>query len=132
MMTNGTILRKLRERKHLSQKEIAEKLDVAQSTYSQWESDLSSYKVDMLPKLAEVLDVDIVELIPKGTTVKIVNNSNNNNGSVNAFQVQMDARKLHDDLFSSYEAIIKAKDEIIESKKEVIEMLRSETAKLRE
>lgn len=130
-MTNGTILRKLRERKQLSQKEIAEKLDVAQSTYSQWESDLSTYKVDMLPKLAEVFDVDVTELIPKGTTVKIVNNSNNNDGSVNAFHVQMDARKLHDDLFSSYEAIIKAKEEIIESKKEVIAMLRDEISKLK-
>lgn len=85
----------------------------------------------MLPKLAEVFDVDVTELIPKGTTVKIVNNSNNNDGSVNAFQVQMDARKLHDDLFSSYESIIKAKDEIIEGKKELIIMLRDEISKLK-
>lgn len=48
-MTNGTILRKLRERKHLSQKEIAEKLDIAQSTYSQWESDISSLKLICCP-----------------------------------------------------------------------------------
>lgn len=129
-MSNGVILRKLRGRKRLSQKEVAERLDVSQSTYSQWESDLSSYKIDMLPKLAEVFDVDVTELIPKGTSVKIVNNSNNNDGSVNAFEVQMDARKLHDDLFSSYDTIIKAKDAIIESKEEIIKMLRTEISKL--
>lgn len=131
-MTNGTVLRKLRERKRLSQKEVADRLNISQSTYSQWESDISSYKIDTLPKLADVFDTDITELIQTGTTVKIVNNSNNTDSSVNAFHVQMDAKKLHDDLFGSYESIIKAKDAIIESKNDVIQMLRKEIARLSE
>ena len=128
-MTIGTRLRKFREQKRLSQKEVADLLNVSQSAYCQWESDTTSYKLELLPKLADIFDVDVTDLIPNNTTVKIVNNSNNTENSVKGFHIQMDAKKLHDDLFKSYEEIIKSKEAIIASKDELIKMLKAELDK---
>ena len=68
-MTYGTKLRKIREKNKLSQQEIADQLQISQSTYSQWESDLTTFKVEYLPKLAEIFKIDVTELIPEGTVV---------------------------------------------------------------
>jgi len=73
-MTYGTKLRKIREKNKLSQQVIADQLQISQSTYSQWESDLTTFKVEYLPKLAEIFKIDVTELIVEGTVVKVMNN----------------------------------------------------------
>ena len=52
-MTFGTKLHKLREKTCLSQQEVADLIGVSQNTYSRWESDLCTFKIEYLPKLAE-------------------------------------------------------------------------------
>jgi len=116
-MTFGTKLHKLRERNRLSQQEIADFIGVSQNTYSRWESDLSTFKIEYLPKLAEVFKVEASELIPQGTTVIIVNNSDNKDNSVKGFEINMDARELYRDLLAS-------KDEVIRLLKEENERLK--------
>jgi len=116
-MTFGTKLHKLRERNRLSQQEVADFIGVSQNTYSRWESDLSTFKIEYLPKLAEVFKVEASELIPQGTTVKIVNNSDNKDNSVKGFEINMDARELYRDLLAS-------KDEVIRLLKEENERLK--------
>ncbi len=109
-MTFGTKLRKHREKRRLSQREVAEQLDIAQATYCNWEMDVSSCRVDYLPKLAQVLDVDIMELLPEGTVVKVMNNQNqkNHDTSVVGFEVTMsDSRALYVELLSSKDEIIR-------------------------
>jgi transcriptional regulator with XRE-family HTH domain len=107
-MTYGTKLHQFREKSRLSQQEVAEKLGIGQSTYSQWESDQSTFKVEYLTKLAEIYDVDATELIPQGTTVKIVNSGNQKiDNSVIGFEITMDARELYKDLLNSKDEIIR-------------------------
>lgn len=63
-MTIGTTLRKLRLLRRLSQREMADHLNVSQSTYSAWESDKSAPKSSKLPVLAELLQVAVAALLP--------------------------------------------------------------------
>jgi transcriptional regulator with XRE-family HTH domain len=116
-MTFGTKLHKLREKNRLSQQEVADLIGVSQNTYSRWESDLSTFKIEYLSKLAEAFKVEATDLIPQGTTVKIVNNKDNKDTSVNGFEINMDARELYKDL--------------LDSKNEVIRLLREENERLK-
>ncbi len=100
-MTFGTKLLKLREKARLTQQEVAEQIGVEPHTYGRWESDLNSFKVEYLIKLAEVFKVEPTELIPQGTVVKIVNNTDNKDSSVNGFEIKMDARELYKELLDS-------------------------------
>ncbi len=71
-----------------------------------WENDESHFKLDHLPKLAEILQVDPSDLLPEGSVVKIVNNTENKDNSVNAFEVKMDERFLSEKLLKSLEETI--------------------------
>lgn len=102
----GTQLRKFRDRRKISQQDIADQLDVAQTTVWNWENDESHFKLDHLPKLAEILQVDPSDLLPEGSVVKIVNNTENKDNSVNAFEVKMDERFLSEKLLKSLEETI--------------------------
>jgi transcriptional regulator with XRE-family HTH domain len=120
----GTQLRKLRDKRHLSQQEIADQLNVAQTTVWNWENDESHFKLDHLPKLAEILQVDPADLLPEGSVVKIVNNKENKDNSVNAFEVKMDERVLS-------EKLLKSLEETIALLKEQNQVLREENALLK-
>jgi transcriptional regulator with XRE-family HTH domain len=121
-MTFGTKLLKLREKNRLSQQEVADLIGVSQNTYSRWESDLSTFKIEFLPKLAEVFKVDPTELIPQGTTVNIVNSGSQKiDNSVVGFEINMDAKELYKDLLAS-------KNEIIRLLKDEIDKLRNKVA----
>jgi transcriptional regulator with XRE-family HTH domain len=58
-MTYGTILRNLRIKNNLSQTEVANNVELDQSTYSRIESDLSEPKASVLMKLAKYYQVDV-------------------------------------------------------------------------
>ena len=56
-------LKIFRERKGLTQENVAEALNVVRQTISKWEKGISVPDADMLIRLAEVLDVSVSELI---------------------------------------------------------------------
>ena len=53
----------LRREQGLSQEELASKLGVSRQAVSKWERDLSCPDVSSLPRLAEILEVSIDELM---------------------------------------------------------------------
>ncbi|WP_293870894.1 helix-turn-helix transcriptional regulator [Flavobacterium sp.] len=55
-MTTGIKLKLLREKRKLSQEELAYKIGVVQATIGNWERG-KSIKVDYIPKLADILEV---------------------------------------------------------------------------
>ena len=63
MKTFDKNLKQLRIRRNLKQEELAEKLHVTRQTVSGWETGRRQPDLDMLKKLAEVLDIDMQELI---------------------------------------------------------------------
>ncbi len=86
MTTISKNLRKLREKNTtFGQAEMAKLLGVGQNTYSTWESGSSDIKSEYLPKIAEILGVELKDLYAsEGSKIEITqNNSDNKDNSIN-------------------------------------------------
>ena len=59
----GDTIRRLREKKKLTQKELAQKLMVSDKTISKWETNKGLPDLSILPELANVLSVSVPELL---------------------------------------------------------------------
>jgi transcriptional regulator with XRE-family HTH domain len=116
MTTYGTKLSQLRNKAKLSQQEVADFIGISRSTYNSWESDQASYKVEYLTQLADVFKVSPLELLPNANPIKIVNNHDNKDNSINAFEVSVDAKELYKELLSSKDEIIAMLKEQLNSK----------------
>lgn len=72
-MKIGDKLLELRKNKHLSQEEVAEKLNVTRQTVSKWETDQSMPDFDKIAPLCELYEISADELLT-GKTVESVDN----------------------------------------------------------
>lgn len=72
----GTVIKELREKKSLTQAELAKKLCVSDKTVSKWETAKGYPDISLLESIAMVLGVSVTELI-SGNTVSNVNVSAN-------------------------------------------------------
>lgn len=61
--TLGMMIASLRKEKRMTQIELAEKMGVTDKAVSKWERDLACPDVSTLPKLAEVFDISVDELM---------------------------------------------------------------------
>ena len=61
--TFGRMISSLRKEKGMTQLELAEKMGVTDKAVSKWERDLSFPDINSIPKLAEVFEVSIDELM---------------------------------------------------------------------
>lgn len=61
----GNNIKIARKNKFMTQEQLAERLDVVRQTVSKWEKNLSVPDADLLEKLADVLDVNIQDLLGK-------------------------------------------------------------------
>lgn len=77
MTTLGTKLIQLRKQRKLSQPKAAQIFEVAQSTYSEWESDKAIPKAENYLKIAEFYNVDLKELITGEPNISIKNKNGN-------------------------------------------------------
>ena len=72
----GAVIKKLREKNHLTQSELAEKLCVSDKTVSKWENAKGYPDISLLEPIAKVFGISITELIT-GNPVSNVNVSAN-------------------------------------------------------
>jgi len=68
----GAVIKKLREKQHFTQAELAEKLSVSDKTVSKWETAKGYPDISLLEPLADVFQVSVTELISGNA----VNNAN--------------------------------------------------------
>ncbi len=61
--TLGMMISSLRKEKGMTQLELAEKMGVTDKAVSKWERDLSFPDISSIPKLAEIFDVSVDELM---------------------------------------------------------------------
>ncbi len=61
--TMGEIISTLRKNKNMTQNELALKMNVTDKAVSKWERNISCPDINSLPKLAEVLDTSVEELL---------------------------------------------------------------------
>jgi transcriptional regulator with XRE-family HTH domain len=73
-MTLGKKLSELRG--IVKQSQVAYDLEISQSTYSDWENDISTPKRDNLVKLANYFKVDVNELLEEVYNIKVKNKEN--------------------------------------------------------
>ena len=59
----GEVISTLRKEKGMTQKELADKLNITDKAVSKWERDISLPDTATIPKLAEVLEVSVDELM---------------------------------------------------------------------
>ena len=68
--TLGMMISLLRKEKGMTQLELAEKMGVTDKAVSKWERDLSFPDINSIPKLAEVFEVSMDELMQVKTETK--------------------------------------------------------------
>ena len=84
-MSIGDNLRVIRNRKNISQQEVADFLGVDRKTYVSWEAGMADIKSSYIPKLAEFLHVEINDLFREKSADIVINqhNTDNKDGSIN-------------------------------------------------
>ena len=84
-MSIGNNIRKIRNKKNVSQQEIADFLGVDRKTYVSWEAGAADIKSSYIPKLAEFLHVEIGDLFKDkaGDIVITQHNTDNKDSSIN-------------------------------------------------
>lgn len=68
--TMGETIAELRKNRGMTQKELAEQMNVTDKAVSKWERDLSCPDIHSIPRLAEVLEVSVEELMHVTQTEK--------------------------------------------------------------
>ena len=74
--TLGMMISSLRKEKGMTQLELAEKMGVTDKAVSKWERDLSFPDINSIPKLAEVFEISVDELMQVKTATKENMNKN--------------------------------------------------------
>lgn len=68
--TLGTMISSLRKDKGMTQLELAEIMGVTDKAISKWERDLSCPDINSIPKLAEILEISVDDLMQGKTETK--------------------------------------------------------------
>lgn len=123
-------LKKLRENEGMSQKKLAEKLGLSQSTIGMWESGKNSPEYSNLLKLAEIFNVSVSELTENESFEIEKDPHNNSNKEQKQIKSKNDLEKIIQDyvvnkeLFQpdsdSYEDLKKIMAEIISNNENII------------
>jgi DNA-binding XRE family transcriptional regulator/desulfoferrodoxin (superoxide reductase-like protein) len=72
----GAVIRKLREKKKMTQEELAGKLFVSSKAVSKWETGQGFPDVSLIEPLAKALDISVIELL-SGENIRNINRSAN-------------------------------------------------------
>ena len=117
-------IRVMREINQWSQEEMAEKLAMSANGYAKIERGQSSLSIDKLKQIAQIFNIDMVDLIANQDKTFFFsigdNNVNSHNlNSMDKFQLLLDAK----------DELLKQKDKEIEALKEIIALLKANVEK---
>lgn len=68
MKTVRTVLQTGRKKKHLTQQQVADKLQIALRSYQHYEYEERKIPLDVAVSLSKLLDVDIYDLVGRNST----------------------------------------------------------------
>ncbi|MCF7521980.1 helix-turn-helix domain-containing protein [Neisseria sp. ZJ106] len=112
-------IRMFRELHHLSQEEMANRMNMSLSGYAKLERGETKLHYDKLVQIAQIFNIDVVDLIDSDKGVVFFMNENGDNTSANYYSsnesmiVEVEKLKL----------ILSHKDELLEQKQKEIESL---------
>ena len=72
----GAVIRKLREKKNMTQEELAEKIFVSSKAVSKWETGQGFPDISLIEPLAQALGISVIELL-SGEDIRNCNKSSN-------------------------------------------------------
>jgi len=100
VMSISDNLKKIRNRRNVSQQEVADFLGIDRKTYVNWESGSADIKSSFVPKLAEFLNVDINDLFREKPAKIIINqqNTDNKDNSINGIVILLTDKSAVDQL----------------------------------
>lgn len=125
-------IRDIREDKHLTQADMAEKLNLSETGYAKIERGESKLNIDRIQQIANVLEVNLADLIPFGDDAVIIfNNSNDNFSNSNNFSLAFGNNTLEQEIAKLHELLI-MKNDVISSREREIELLKQQVATLNE
>lgn len=120
----GNKIRELREKKGISTKDFASKLDIDISTLNRIENGkINSFKPALLQKIAKGLNVGLAELFDQNATIAIQQNEQGNN--INVLNQEIKSEKIQE----LYEELLKTKDTLIATLQQQIEFLKVQSGK---
>lgn len=130
-MTIHQNIRTFREKQDISQETMAEQLNMSLSGYGKIERGVTKLNMDKLQKIAQILQVDIIELInTEHQGVVIVTNDNFTGNSViqstyyEDKNIELEKLKLS---VAHYQELLTQKDNEILALKEIIALLKAKT-----
>lgn len=122
-------IRILREMNHLSQEDMAEKLNMSSSGYAKIERGETKLYLEKLQQIAHILNIDIIELInsPERNICFLINensqSSSNYYANNDALIIENEKLKL---AINYKDELLSQKDNEISSLKEIITLLKSQ------
>ncbi|RYE59391.1 MAG: XRE family transcriptional regulator [Sphingobacteriales bacterium] len=115
----GDKIRAFRIMRGFSQEYMADKLSIAQNTYSKYENNAEKLPFETLEKIADVLGVSVVDITSNEPI--IINNQSSNQGAQGKIEhFYTDQKELFEKVIASKDEEIKSLMEVITSLKEVI------------
>lgn len=61
-MEVGNVIKKMRFKASMTQEQLAEKLGISPQSVSKWENNVSMPDIGLLPSIAEVFDISLMQL----------------------------------------------------------------------
>lgn len=123
-------IRDFREDKHLTQADMAEKLGMSVTGYAKLERGESQIRVERLQQIAEILEVNVEELMTEGSEgVLVFNNSNDNFSNSSNFSLALGNPALEGEI-RHLKYIIDSKNELLDARDREIELLKSQISAL--
>lgn len=124
-------IRDIREDKHFTQADMAEKLGLSITGYAKIERGQSQINIERLQQISKVLEVSIAELIPLfgDDGVVVFNNSNDNFSNSSNFSLALGNPALEAEV-ANLRQILAHKNEIIESRDREINVLKQQVETL--
>jgi transcriptional regulator with XRE-family HTH domain len=118
-------IRAMRESKNWSQEEMATKLNMSVNGYSKIERGETNPHISKLKRIAQELDVDILELMSEGRNVYLISDNSNHGCNVigSTTEIAFEIQKLQMQLSHKDETIEQLRNEI-NLLKEVIELMK--------
>lgn len=123
-------IRDFREDKHFTQADMAEKLGMSVTGYAKLERGESQIRVERLQQIAQILEVNVEELMESGNQGTVVfNNSNDNFSNSSNFILSLGNPVLESEI-KHLKYIIEAKNELLDARDREIESLKSQISVL--
>ena len=118
-MDVGKNIRHLRELKNLSQENMAAQMDISQRTYSDYEIKGNKISIEVLLKIANILETNLATILD----LKVENIFNNNGKEISTLNNSITNNGIADKERNLYEAIILEKEKRIEEKDAIIKKI---------